>query len=724
MHRQYRSYLQHIVTALALLWLSACTAPVIVRPQLPVPSGGTATATAPAPESQPADRSQTTRQIQPVTGNITLPAVTSQPSNVPELLYRAANSPTPQRQILQLQAVALLIRNRQQAQATALLQQIDTTQTTVSLQAQKKLYQSELALARNKSRRASRLLRSIFAMPGLSPDILGHAYQVQNQLHIASGNLLQAAIDLIQRSTSLSNPELIRSNEQQIWQLLNRIAVTELQQARAQETTTLVAGWLDLSLAQLLAIQQSTTPLPALRKWQNQYPDHPAAQRLLFDLAPALDQQIPDLKPPRKIALLLPLSSDFAAEAKIIQDSILDASQSPFAGKAPQIEVYDIGDDPTLAGLYYRQAVRQGADWVIGPLGKRAVQALVTTTDLTAPTLLLAVLATDVATNYNTFQIGLPPEQEAQRLAERAQHDGHQSAVALYPDTAWGKRLIESWRQQWLQLGGKIAAEAAYNPKRSDQSGVLKKLLGIYGSELRMRRLQGILQTRLKFLPRRRQDIDHIVLFAHAAAGRLIKPQLNFFQAIDMPVYSTSAIYAGYPDKIHDIDLNGIRFADMPWMLSRQGVVAATRQDLQDSNKKSPNRDNRLYALGIDAYRILPHLSYLRLQPDRVFNGISATMRMDKNRRLQRYPLWAVFIDGQAVVDPADITLGVYTGANRNGVTPPDLNNQPGAMIREIKIGNTGNNNSNWSPGGTDRWQPPAVPGTDNSAPKLSDPNG
>jgi len=185
------------------------------------------------------------------------------------------------------------------------------------------------------------------------------------------------------------------------------------------------------------------------------------------------------------------------------------------------------------------------------------------------------------------------------------------------------------------------------------------------------------------------------VLFANSAAGRLIKPQLNFYQAIDLPVYSTSAIYAGHTDKIHDADLNGIHFADMPWILSQQGIFASTRQDLLNSDNKAGTRNSRLYALGVDAYRILPHLSYLRSRPDSIFNGVSATMRMDKYRRLQRYPLWAVFTEGEAVVDLADNTISV--------APPSEASNQPGAMAHEIKTGNTGNNNPNWSPGGTDR---------------------
>ncbi|HED12325.1 MAG TPA: hypothetical protein ENI62_01470 [Gammaproteobacteria bacterium] len=710
MQSLYRRQLRHIVTALALLWLAACTAPVIVQPKIPPP----ASTTAAVPVLRPS-----TRQVQPVTGNKLSTSGITQQRSVSELLQRAATAAAPRQQQLQLKAVGLLLQNQQQKQAARLLARIDTSRTTTVLRAQKQLFVAEIALGTKRLRRATNLLGSITTLRGLPPELLGRAYLLQSQLHIAQGAILAAAIDLIHRSTTLSDPAQTRNNEQQIWQLLSSVTVSELQQAREQEKSSLVAGWLDLSLAQLNALAQSRSPVTALRDWQARYPNHPAARQLLFDLAPTLAQRANNLQPPRKIALLLPLSSRYARPAKIIQESILDANQAQFVSATPQITVYDIGDDPTLAGLYYRQAIQQGADWVIGPLGKEAARDLVTSTELSIPTLLLAVLPATVPTTYNTFQIGLPPEQEAQRLAERAARDHLRKAVAFYPNTARGKRLVQAWQQQWQQLGGKIAGVAAYDPKISDQSRILKKYLGIYASELRMRRLQTALRSRLKFQPRRRQDIDHIVLFADAASGRLIKPQLNFYQAIDLPVYSTSDIYSGQPDKIRDTDLNGIHFTDMPWVLNQQGISAATRSQLLQSNPLSADRRSRLYALGIDAYRILSHLGYLRDRPDSVYVGVSATMRMDATRRLQRYPLWAVFVNGLAVVDPAKNILGISTATSADNGQP-----QPGASIHEIDIGKNNDYNPNRPAGGTDRWQPPAVPGVTDSPSQLPIPGG
>jgi len=720
----YRSQLRTIVTALALLWLSACTTPVMVRPQPPVvsPPAEVPTPAVPAARSQQNTIPQT-RSVDEKSTATPAPTTSVQPITVAELLRQASiTAPSQQRQLL-LQAVAKLLQNRQFQEATALLSRIDTRQATAPQQAQKRLYLAQIALSRQRQKRAARLLHSITSLPGVPPDLLGQVYRLQSQLDKANGKLLAAAIALIRRSTTLADATQSRNNARQIWQLLRSVAITTLQQARLQTNSKLLDGWLDLSLAQLTAMEQSRDPLPALRDWQERYPDHPAARQLLYDIAPALAGPTESLPTPRKIALLLPLSSDFASAAKIMQNSILDARQSQYSNPSLQIAVYDIGDEPTLAGLYYQQAVQQGADWIIGPLGKAAAQALVTSTQITVPTLLLAVLPADIATPYNTFQIGLLPEQEAQRVAERAARDNLRSAVAFYPDTTWGRRMIQAWQQQWQQLGGKIASMTAYNPNISDYSRILKKTLGIHASELRMRRLQAILRTRLKFQPRRRQDIDHIVLFANAASGRLIKPQINFYQAINLPVYSSSAIYTGQPDKIRDADLNGIHFPDMPWILDQQGATTITRSTLAGQGQ-AVDRSSRLYALGIDAYQILSHLGYLRDHPNSVYTGVSASMRMDANRRLQRYPLWAIFRNGLAIADPDDNNLGNQTAAGdlstRNSTQSGTANEIPSQQFpKPLNLDNTAR-----PPSGADRWQPPAAPGTGNSPPQLPIPSG
>jgi hypothetical protein len=60
-----------------------------------------------------------------------------------------------------------------------------------------------------------------------------------------------------------------------------------------------------------------------------------------------------------------------------------------------------------------------------------------------------------------------------------------------------------------------------------------------------------------------------------------------------------------------------------------------------------------LFALGQDAWNLLPWLELMRKDPDFVFPGQSGNYRMDRNGGLQRAPAWAVFSGGLPVALPA-----------------------------------------------------------------------
>src|SRR6185369_12715991 len=145
---------------------------------------------------------------------------------------------------------------------------------------------------------------------------------------------------------------------------------------------------------------------------------------------------------------------------------------------------------------------------------------------------------------------------------------------------------------------------------------------------------------------RPRQDLDFIFLAADARQGRLIKPQLNFFKAGRVPVYSTSHIFTGKPDPLHDGDLDGIVFGDMPWMLLSDSKIQQLRQNLQHNWPNAYSDLDRLYALGMDSYAILPHLGRISLEAGTRFNGVTSGLSLDRSGKLQRSLTWARFSKG------------------------------------------------------------------------------
>ncbi|MDH3280705.1 MAG: penicillin-binding protein activator, partial [Gammaproteobacteria bacterium] len=155
----------------------------------------------------------------------------------------------------------------------------------------------------------------------------------------------------------------------------------------------------------------------------------------------------------------------------------------------------------------------------------------------------------------------------------------------------------------------------------------------------------------LKFQARRRQDIDCIFVAARAAEARLLKPQINYFRAHDVPVYATSHVYAAQPDPVNDADLNGIVFGDMPWLLLDDRAMRARRDSLPQQVSAYKNTPlDRLYALGMDAYTIVPSLAYLRSNPVSQISGATARLNVTRSGHINRRLTWARFENGLPVV--------------------------------------------------------------------------
>ena len=317
----------------------------------------------------------------------------------------------------------------------------------------------------------------------------------------------------------------------------------------------------------------------------------------------------------------------------------------------PIVTIYDTGEEASLSPIYYQLAMREEADMIVGPLGKDAVNALVAGGGLKVPTLLLGTTNIEVDMPNNVYQFALQPEQEARQIAVRAFLDGHRIAAVLSPSSEWGQRMYAAFTEQWELLGGIVVESQEYDPDQSDHSRSIKMLLNIDESEQRRRQLAALLRTKLNFKPRRRQDVDLIFLAADVKQARLLKPQIDFYYALNLPVYATSHIFSGKIDPVKDTDLNGVIFGDMPWMLSDVGRVEVLRNSLQkDWQGGKRTQLDRLYALGIDSYMLLPQLEKMRDDRDLVLDGVTASLAMTRNLRVQRRLVWARFEQGKPVL--------------------------------------------------------------------------
>jgi outer membrane PBP1 activator LpoA protein len=354
---------------------------------------------------------------------------------------------------------------------------------------------------------------------------------------------------------------------------------------------------------------------------------------------------------PERLALLLPMSGRIKATSIAIRDGFIAAHYaSPGNRKKIHFKIYDTSSGNISS--VYNKAVSDGAQMIIGPLRKRNVQQLADSGDLKVPVLALNVIPSrqDGSPPNNMYFFGLSPEDEARQIAERAIFVNKLRAVVFVPNTPWGGRVQRAFTERYKELGGKVVEAATYQPSASDFSKDIKKLLNLDDSKSRFYSLRRTLRTKMEFAPSRRSDAEFLFVAGFARQIRLIAPQLKFHQARDLPIYATSHVYTGVEDVRRDNDMNGIIFCDTPWNLSGKDNMHPIKKSIAENWPGRLYGLSRLFALGADAYNVVPYLTWLKSQPYERYTGQTGMLSVDKNQRIRRTLQWAKFDKGKATI--------------------------------------------------------------------------
>jgi outer membrane PBP1 activator LpoA protein len=208
--------------------------------------------------------------------------------------------------------------------------------------------------------------------------------------------------------------------------------------------------------------------------------------------------------------------------------------------------------------------------------------------------------------------------------------------------------MLASFSEALRAEGGQLLDYAAYDTWEQDFSAPITRMLQLDRSEERHQRLAQALGTRLEFQPRRRQDADFIFLAARNAQARLIRPQLRYFFAGNLPTYAPSAVYQ--PGGGAEGDLNGIIFPDAPWLLDPDEGMQSLKTQIEGFWPGRGDRLGRLYAMGFDAYRLVPLLFEATAGHDSAeIDGMSGRLRLERDGRIHRTLAWAQFRGGRPV---------------------------------------------------------------------------
>jgi outer membrane PBP1 activator LpoA protein len=305
------------------------------------------------------------------------------------------------------------------------------------------------------------------------------------------------------------------------------------------------------------------------------------------------------------------------------------------------VRVYDTAEMSAAEAI--SNAVQEGAELIVGPLTRDEVTAAADLAGSHPPILALNFLPAERPAPEAFYQFALSPEDEARQVARRMLADGRKRGIALVPTGDWGTRVLSAFEQELTAGGGLLLAHAVFDSAQTDYADEITQVLRISDSHARHRRLESILGTELQFEPRRRGDIEFIFAASPANIARLLRPQLRFHFAGDIPTYATSEAFE--PDPTANEDMQGLMFPDMPWMLGGE-PADSVRAAARDAWPTGGPRRNRLFAFGYDAYRLATNLRGKNSAPV-TLEGVTGRLSLDANRRVQRELAWAQFQNGQ-----------------------------------------------------------------------------
>lgn len=336
--------------------------------------------------------------------------------------------------------------------------------------------------------------------------------------------------------------------------------------------------------------------------------------------APATATPSADKPTPRRVALLLPLRSEsLGAVAEVIRSGFM----AGFESEPEDIVVNVLESGESAADILdsYQLALSQH-DVLVGPLPRAGVSSLIDSSVISKPTIALnhpeprpaseAALANQAnSLPKNLLIMGLSIEEEARQLANWAYASSGSGkanrALVVSSSIAWQRRAAKAFAAQWQKLGQEVMMQEI-----NSSSGFLSAAgLAALKNRLQSQKVEKVDVAEKTPEKSLLQDkpAEKAPIFAFVALDAEQTRQFRFAIGSELPLYATSQLNRNILTEGQEIEplpyLDGVRLLELPWQLQRDhpAVMIYPRLFQEGEQKRSADLE-RLYALGIDAYRV------------------------------------------------------------------------------------------------------------------------
>lgn len=328
----------------------------------------------------------------------------------------------------------------------------------------------------------------------------------------------------------------------------------------------------------------------------------PKAESVPAPMPPAAtDPPAQPAAPVPHIALILPTQSGpLGSVADSVQQGFMAAAAAE--GKnSPVVRVYPTANENSALPDAIRTALSQGARLIVGGLTRDGATALarqsLQQTDL--PILALNTPDASVSARFHYISLGL--DQEARSIAQLAWAEGAKLATVIHGTGGLARRIQEAFEKEWQQLGGKVVLQIAATGDLNAAQAIRPKL-----EDLRN---------------------DMVFIATDVDTTRIIRPYVPIW----MTPYATSLSVDARAEPVANVDLDGVRYLEMPWFVQpdHPAVMIYPRPPAG-----TPIEQERLYALGIDAWRlaVMQSRDGQQVPPD----GVTGKLKLDASGHVLR----------------------------------------------------------------------------------------
>jgi hypothetical protein len=487
-------------------------------------------------------------------------------------------------------------------------------------------------------------------------DVYGYQARIaalQAQLMINKKQWLEAAIAL--QDTNIDE----REKTQNTWEWIKKLDLSDLEKATLSETV--LQPWLQLAIIIKRFALKPELFNQQLINWQNRHLGHSLVANLPEELKKSLQQTPIQAK---RIAVLLPLTGRLADQGLAIKQGILagyldDLPNTKFtinnAQKYREIRFFD----SALKTAQQLNELVAEFDVVVGPLVKDRIIKL--TAVLPSDKILLALNRVELQAKTTTigqveqivepnltasehYYFSLAPEDEAQQLALYIHQKQLVRPIVFAADTPTTQRMAEAFIAKWKETPHAIQPELTLFTDSKDMRTQVSQMLDVAQSKQRVKQIETLSDVEVFSVERNRRDIDAIVMFANPEQAKLLNPiieaSLSPFARRSLSVFASSRSYSLDLNSNSLRDLRNLTFTDMPWMLPEHRWQNLAKQSTQLWPQKQDTL-LRLFAMGFDAYNLLPNLRQLKALPQLASHGLTGEINVDHQGVLYRRLLWA-----------------------------------------------------------------------------------